>query len=70
MGSPEDTGPATKALVSSQPGKNLIAYREWMTPNEFTLLAGFIAVDRDENIPVPSDFIRFLCPNLIGFGLT
>ncbi|KAL4959676.1 NmrA/HSCARG family protein [Aspergillus stella-maris] len=31
----EDTGPAVRALVLSPPGKNLIAYREWITPNEF-----------------------------------
>ncbi|KAE8157040.1 hypothetical protein BDV40DRAFT_309060 [Aspergillus tamarii] len=31
----EDTGPAVKALVACPPGKNLIAYREWMTPEEF-----------------------------------
>ncbi|KAE8389157.1 hypothetical protein BDV23DRAFT_173333 [Aspergillus alliaceus] len=31
----DDTGPAVKALVLSPPGKNLIAYREWMTLDEF-----------------------------------
>ncbi|KAF7622862.1 putative hscarg dehydrogenase [Aspergillus flavus] len=31
----EDTGPAVKALIACPPGKNLIAYREWMTPEEF-----------------------------------
>jgi hypothetical protein len=31
----EDTGPAVKALVSCPPGKNLIAYREWITLSEF-----------------------------------
>ncbi|RFU30251.1 hypothetical protein B7463_g6106, partial [Scytalidium lignicola] len=31
----EDTGPFTKALVAEKPGKNLIAYRQWMTMKEF-----------------------------------
>ena len=31
----EDTGPFTKALVEDSPGKNLIAYRSWMTMDEY-----------------------------------
>lgn len=31
----EDTGPFTKALVEDQAGKNLIAYREWKTLDEY-----------------------------------
>ena len=31
----EDTGPLVAQLVASAPGKNLIAYREWMTLREF-----------------------------------
>ncbi|KAH8821969.1 hypothetical protein F5884DRAFT_658953 [Xylogone sp. PMI_703] len=34
----EDTGPFTKALVEEKPGKNLIAYRQWMTMKEFVKL--------------------------------
>ncbi|KAL7919953.1 hypothetical protein ACQKWADRAFT_299753 [Trichoderma austrokoningii] len=30
----EDTGPLVKALVEKEPGKNLIAYREWATLRE------------------------------------
>ncbi|OAL43628.1 NAD(P)-binding protein [Pyrenochaeta sp. DS3sAY3a] len=30
----EDTGPLVKALVQESAGKNLIAYREWLTPRE------------------------------------
>jgi len=31
----EDTGPLTKALLDSPPGKNLIAYRAWLSLDEF-----------------------------------
>lgn len=31
----EDTGPLTKALVNSEPGKHLLAYREEMSFSEF-----------------------------------
>ncbi|ETI20300.1 hypothetical protein G647_08334 [Cladophialophora carrionii CBS 160.54] len=31
----EDTGPFTRALVEVAPGKNLIAYRAWMTLDEY-----------------------------------
>jgi hypothetical protein len=31
----EDTGPFTKALLEAAPGKNLIAYRSWMTMDEY-----------------------------------
>jgi hypothetical protein len=31
----EDSGPLVKALLDSVPGKKIIAYREWMTLEEF-----------------------------------
>ena len=37
----EDTGPLVKALVDSEPGKHLIAYREWMSLPE--MVAAFTA---------------------------
>ena len=58
----EDSGPLVKALVESAPGKNLIAYREWMTLEEmvkvFTeatgLAAQYVALGPGEpDIPLP-----------------
>lgn len=34
----EDSGPFVKALLQDQPGKNLIAYREWLSMREFVQL--------------------------------
>lgn len=34
----EDSGPFTKALLESPPGKNLIAYRAWLTLDEFLVI--------------------------------
>ena len=34
----EDSGPFVEALVKDGPGKNLIAYREWLTMDEFVQL--------------------------------
>jgi hypothetical protein len=31
----EDSGPFTKALLASPPGKNLIGYRSWLTLDEY-----------------------------------
>ena len=34
----EDSGPFVEALLQDGPGKNLIAYREWLTIEEFVQL--------------------------------
>jgi hypothetical protein len=36
----EDTGPFTRALLEVAPGKNLIAYRAWMTMGEYLEIIG------------------------------
>ncbi|KAJ4992423.1 NmrA-like family protein [Stagonosporopsis vannaccii] len=60
----EDTGPLVKALLEAAPGKNLIAYREWMTLEEmasvFTEATGLAAKfenveDSEANLPLPDD---------------
>lgn len=38
----EDTGPLTKALVSVESGKNLLAYRDWIIGTIFKLHDAFI----------------------------
>ncbi|KAE8146464.1 hypothetical protein BDV25DRAFT_162370 [Aspergillus avenaceus] len=73
----EDTGPAVKALVACPPGKNLIAYREWMTPDEFArvwsrvlgLPAEFVTLPADQSIEgVPEDLKQEFLDNWAYFN--
>ena len=51
----EDTGPFTKALLNTEPGKNLIAYREWMTNDAYVdLWARTLGVNA-KSITLPAD---------------
>ncbi|KAL2817617.1 hypothetical protein BJX63DRAFT_385531 [Aspergillus granulosus] len=62
----EDTGPAAKALLESPPGKHLIVYREWLTPEQFVEIwsrvlgveAHWIRVPDGESIPnIPEELV-------------
>lgn len=58
----EDSGPFVKALINEPAGKNLIAYREWLSGREimqiFTEVTGYKA----EAIQVPPGEFWFPCP--------
>ncbi|KAL4782341.1 hypothetical protein BJX76DRAFT_349463 [Aspergillus varians] len=73
----EDIGPATKALVQNTPGKNLIVYREQITPNRFVeiwsralgVTAKWIKLPEGESIPgVPEDLVKELIDNWAYFN--
>ena len=73
----EDSGPLVKALVESTPGKNLIAYREWMTLEEmvrvFTeatgLPAQYVTLGPGEpDIPLPDGLKEELDDNWAYFN--
>ncbi|KIX05561.1 uncharacterized protein Z518_06433 [Rhinocladiella mackenziei CBS 650.93] len=51
----EDTGPLTKALLATEPGKNLIAYREWMTLDEFYHVWSETLGVRAKTVALPAD---------------
>ena len=51
----EDTGPFTKALVSVEPGKNLIAYRSWMSLDEYLEIIGRVKGVKMKNVLPPPD---------------
>ncbi|KAH8810875.1 hypothetical protein F5884DRAFT_875818 [Xylogone sp. PMI_703] len=68
----EDMGPLTKALVEEKPGKNLIAYRKWMTMKQFAELfaqvvgrpAEYVALPIGQwHIPIPKDIAEELDDN-------
>ncbi|PLB47401.1 putative hscarg dehydrogenase [Aspergillus steynii IBT 23096] len=73
----EDAGPATRALALSPPGKNLIAYREWMTLNELSAIWGrvlgvsaeVVTLPEGESIPgVPDELKDELLDNWAYFN--
>jgi hypothetical protein len=51
----EDTGPFTKALVEVAPGKNLIAYRAWMTMDEYLDIIRQVTGVKAINKQLPAD---------------
>ncbi|EXJ54606.1 hypothetical protein A1O7_09947 [Cladophialophora yegresii CBS 114405] len=51
----EDTGPFTRALVEAAPGKNLIAYRAWMTMDEYLQIVCAVKGVKAVNQNVPLD---------------
>lgn len=57
----EDTGPLTKALLEVPPGKNLIAYRAWMTMAEYvesiSRVKGVKAITKSLAPDAPMDMI-------------
>ncbi|KAA8645245.1 hypothetical protein EYZ11_007730 [Aspergillus tanneri] len=68
----EDTGPIIKTLVQEAPGKNVIAYREWMSLRElskaFTQATGieaeYIMLKKGQlNLPLPPELDRQLDDN-------
>ncbi|KAL6789675.1 hypothetical protein J3E68DRAFT_443472 [Trichoderma sp. SZMC 28012] len=61
----EDTGPFVKALVQEEPGKNLIAYREWATLREMVGAFQSASKTKSEVVVVPRDEANeFLPPDL------
>lgn len=73
----EDSGPLVKALVESAPGKNLIAYREWLTLKEmvrvFTEVTGlpaqYVTLGPGEpDIPLPEGLKEELDDNWAYFN--
>ncbi|PKK43098.1 hypothetical protein CI102_13830 [Trichoderma harzianum] len=61
----EDTGPFVKALVQEEPGKNLIAYREWATLREMVGAFQSASKTKSELVVVPRDEANeFLPPDL------
>lgn len=73
----EDSGPLVKALVESAPGKNLIAYREWMSLEElvavFTKVTGLSAryvtlAAGEPGIPLPEGLKAELDDNWAYFN--
>ncbi|EXJ90191.1 hypothetical protein A1O1_03290 [Capronia coronata CBS 617.96] len=52
----EDTGLFVKALVDTEPGKNLITYREWMSLEEFIKVWSKVLGVKAKNVPFPDDF--------------
>lgn len=50
----EDTGPFTKALVEDKAGKNLIAYREWMTLAEYVEIIKKVSGVNTKTAPRPA----------------
>jgi len=73
----EDSGPLVKTLIESAPGKNLIAYREWMTLEEmvkvFTeatgLPARYVTLGPGEpDIPLPEGLKEELDDNWAYFN--
>ena len=53
----EDTGPFTKALVETAPGKNLIAYRAWQTMDEYIDIVSQVKGVKAVNKQMPPDAI-------------
>jgi hypothetical protein len=49
----EDTGPFTKALVQAEPGKNLIAYRAYMSMDEYVDIISKVTGVKVKNQEVP-----------------
>ncbi|KAK1141155.1 hypothetical protein N8T08_009322 [Aspergillus melleus] len=77
MAAEEDTGPAAKALILSAPGKHLIAYRGWITLNEFFDIwsrvlgvpAKVVTLPDGESVPgVPEDLKQELIDNWAYFN--
>jgi hypothetical protein len=52
----EDTGPLVKALVQEPAGKNLIAYREWLTTNELVAIFTEATGMKAESVTLPRGF--------------
>lgn len=73
----EDTGPFVKALLAVEPGKNLIAYREWLSLGELTdimaraqgvnIKAKLLAADAPWE-GVPADLVDELNDNMAYFN--
>ena len=70
----EDTGPFVKALVQGQPGRNLIAYREYLSSRD--LVKAFTEATakpseivfqhfKDAKVPLPSDFVDEMEENFL-----
>jgi hypothetical protein len=73
----EDSGPFAKALIDDAPGKNLIAYRDWLTTHEVVeafieatgLQARVVQLPKGQfNNPLPeelrlelSDMVEYMC---------
>lgn len=73
----EDAGPAARALILSSPGQHLIAYREWITLNEFFAIwsrvlgvpAEVVTLPEGESIPgVPDELKQELIDNWAYFN--
>ena len=73
----EDSGPLVKALLNSAPGKKLIAYREWMTLEEFvhifsevtSLPARYVTLPAGQpDIPLPEGLKEELDDNWAMFN--
>lgn len=50
----EDTGPLVKALLDNAPGKKIIAYREWMTLEEFAKVFAEVTGLRAKYVTLPA----------------
>ena len=50
----EDTGPCVVTLLNTKPGKNLIAYRAWMTQEELYALWGQTVGVKSKYITLPA----------------
>ena len=61
----EDTGAFVKTLVKEPAGKNLIAYRDWLTSREIANLLGEATGLKAEAVQAPIGDFWFPCPPVL-----
>lgn len=66
----EDSGPFTKALLESPPGRNLIAYRAWLTLDEFIEIWSRVLNIKAKVISLPYDTVMEGVPEELDLELT